>query len=235
VKFGAIESRPYLQNKQSKRILEAAKDVFIREGGAAFSARRVAKAAKLSLGSVQHVFPTTDALVTAMLEHVNDGYEAAYKEMAARLPFNAEQRLHAYFDYLLEDVCRQDTRKFWFGFWALGCHNKHAEWLLERAYHHHCNNVASFIGAARPTLTDARCRELATHLVALIEGLMIFTRTGDRRLSIRSPLIRGVRKTLANMLAVDEPPHPVNPSSASAQRHKAPASTRALPPESRGP
>src|SRR5580700_8043813 len=96
-----IESRPYLNNKQATRILEAARKVFVREGPAAFSARRVAKAANLSLGSVQHVFPTTNELVTAMIEHVNDGYEAAYREMAERLPFSAEERLDAVIGYLL--------------------------------------------------------------------------------------------------------------------------------------
>jgi hypothetical protein len=37
---------------------------------------------------VQHVFPTTNELVTAMIDHVNDRYEAAYRQMAERLPFS---------------------------------------------------------------------------------------------------------------------------------------------------
>ena len=234
VRFGAVETRLYLQNKQSERILQAAKDVFIREGGAAFSARRVAKAAKLSLGSVQHVFPTMDELITAMLEHVNDGYEAAYQEMASRLPFNAEQRLGAALDYLLEDICHPDMRKFWFGFWALSCHNKHAESLLKRAYLHHCNNVAGFIGAARPGMPEARCRELATHVVALIEGMMLLAGMADKELSGRSPLIRGVRQTIWDMLASDASLE-ITPSGASAQDRKGRASARAPRLESPGP
>jgi len=235
VKFGAVESRPYLQNKQSRRILQAAKDVFIREGGATFSARRVAKAAKLSLGSVQHVFPTMDELVTAMLEHVNDGYETAYQEMAARLPFNAEQRLGAYLDYLFEDICRHDMRKFWFGFWALSCHSKHVDSLLNRAYAHHCNNVAGFIGAARPGLSETRCRELATHVVALIDGMMLFTGLGEREFSIRSPLIRGLRKTIWDMISSDAPSQTPTLSAASAPGRRVRASARAPRPASLAP
>jgi len=202
--FGAIESRPYLQNKQSRRILAAAREVFIREGAAAFSARRVAKAAKLSLGSVQHVFTTTDELITAMLEYVNEDYDAAYREMAEKLPFSPEQRLTAALDYLLQDICQADTRRFWFGFWALSCHNKHAELILKQAYQHYCNNVAGFIGAARTHFSDARCSELAEQIIALIDGTMLFTGMEKRPLTIRSPLISRLRTTIWGLLGSKE-------------------------------
>jgi AcrR family transcriptional regulator len=221
VMFGAIESRPYQQNKQSRRILVAAREVFIREGAAAFSARRVAKAAKLSLGSVQHVFPTTDELITAMLEHVNDDYDAAYRAMAEKLPFSPEQRLTAALDYLLQDICQADTRRFWFGFWALSCHNKHAESLLKQAYQHYCNNVAGFIGAARAHFSDARCSELAVQIIALIDGTMLFTGMARKALTLRSPLISRLRTTIWGMLDSkergDEAPIP---SAAFAPRRK---------------
>lgn len=202
MKFGLRENRPYLQNKQSRRILSAAKGVFVAAGAAGFSARRVAKQAKLSLGSVQHVFPTTDALVAAMLEHVNDGYEVAYREMAARLPFNAEERLIAALDYHLEDICVAEQRSFWFGFWALSCHNKNAASLLRQAYRHHTGNVAAFIGAARPSLSEERCLAAATQVVALIEGTMIFTAIAERKVSFKSPLIQNVRRTILEIISV---------------------------------
>jgi AcrR family transcriptional regulator len=198
--FGAKGSRSYLQNKQSGRILAAAREVFIREGAASFSTRRVAKAAKLSLGSVQHVFTTTDELITAMLEYVNDEYDAAYRAMAEKLPFSPEQRLTAALDYLLQDICKADTRKFWFGFYALSCHNKHAELLLKQAYQHYCNNVAGFIGAARTQFSDARCTELAVQIIGMIDGTMLFTGMAKRTLTLRSPLISGVRATIWGML-----------------------------------
>jgi AcrR family transcriptional regulator len=160
----------------------------------------VAKAAKLSLGSVQHVFTTTDELITAMLEYVNDEYDAAYRAMAEKLPFSPEQRLTAALDYLLQDICKADTRKFWFGFWALSCHNRHAESLLKQAYQHYCNNVAGFIGAARTHFSDARCSELAVQIVGLIDGTMLFTGMAKKTVTLRSPLISGVRTTIWGML-----------------------------------
>jgi AcrR family transcriptional regulator len=198
-----IEARPYLNNKQAGRILDAAREVFVREGPAAFSARRVAKEAGLSLGSVQHVFPTTNELVTAMIEHVNDGYESAYRQMAERLPFSAEERLKAIIDYLLADICRSDVRKFWFGFWSLSCHNAQGQGLLREAYRWQTNNVAGFIGAARPHLADADCLRLSTHITALIEGMMLFTGMSNKAMNLASPLIVELRERIWTMINTD--------------------------------
>lgn len=206
MKFGAVESRPYLQNRQARRILDAAQDVFVAEGAGAFSARRVARAAGLSLGSVQHVFPTSDALLGAMLEHVNDSYEAAYQAMALRLPADAGRRLAAVVDFLLADICDPDMRRFWLGFWALSCHNPQAQAMLERAYRHHLANMASFIAAARPDLKAVHCRALAREAVALIEGTMLLAGLDGRPASARSPLIRGARGALLSRLAAAPAP-----------------------------
>lgn len=197
------ESRSYLRNKQSRRILQAARRVFVREGPAAFSARRVAKAANLSLGSVQHVFPTTNQLVTALIEHVNDGYEAAYREMTERLPFRAEDRLKAIIDYLLSDICQADVRKFWFGFWSLSCYNAQGQKLLREAYGWQTNNVAGFIGAARPQLSKEACLRLSTHITALIEGMMLFTGMSNWPLTIKSPLIVELGARIWSMIEAD--------------------------------
>jgi AcrR family transcriptional regulator len=200
--FGSAEARPYLQNKQSRKVLDAARDVFIQEGAAAFSARRVAKAAALGLSSVQHIFPTTEVLLAAMLEHVNDAYEAAYRESAAKLPFNPEARLAAAIDYLLEDLCDPDQRRFWLGFWSLSCHNEHAKALLQRSYRHHLSNLASFIGAAQPVLAESRCLDIAAQVAAQVEGMLVLVHIAGRKLTIRSPLLQGARQSILRLLTV---------------------------------
>ena len=108
----AIPRTDYQGAKQAGRILRAARTVFVRDGAAVFSARSVAREAGLSLGSVQHVFPTIAALMTGMLEHVITGYDLAYRKMVAQLPFSGDARLKAALDVLLRDICRQDTRRF---------------------------------------------------------------------------------------------------------------------------
>ena len=142
-------------NDDRIRVLIAHNNPLVAAGlEAAFSTRRVAKEAKLGLGSVQHVFPTTDSLLTAMFEDLVTSYDVAYQERMAKLPFNGEARLSAALDYLLNDICNPETRHMFFGFWALSCHNRLVETLMQQAYTHHQNNVATFIGAVRADLTD---------------------------------------------------------------------------------
>lgn len=190
-----VDRSDYEGTKQADRILRAARAVFVRDGAAGFSARRVAKEAKLSLGSVQHVFPTSDALLVAMLEYVITNYDDQYVEMVARLPLGSAARWEAVVDYLIEDVFRPDTRRFFFGFWALGGHNRLAASLRREAYEYHRGNLAAFIAAVRPELDEPACRDLATQVAALIEGSMLYTGAAtkpEEREHLRRVLQQGV-------------------------------------------
>ena len=63
------------------RILRAAVNRFTRDGAAAFTARGVAKEAGVSLGSVQHIFPSKQKLLKAMLEFKLTEYEAVFQQV----------------------------------------------------------------------------------------------------------------------------------------------------------
>src|SRR5437764_527458 len=59
----APEHRAFDENSSSLRIAKAAKRVFLRAGDAGFSMRNVAKEAGMSMGAVQHFYPTRDGLM----------------------------------------------------------------------------------------------------------------------------------------------------------------------------
>jgi AcrR family transcriptional regulator len=183
------------------RILEAAVRSFIRDGGAAFSARGVAKEAKMSLGAVQHFFPTKEQLLAAMLEHVVADFRRAFERLETELPYNGEARLLAVIDYLVADAWKPDSRKFFFNFYALSCHNAFAAELLNNTYAHHRHRLAAYIGAARPHLSEQECFDLALQLVALTEGLMVYTAPGARSVTPRQHLAETTRETVLRMLA----------------------------------
>ena len=58
--------RPFDENSSSLKIVKAAKQVFLRETDSGFSIRNVAKEADLSMGAVQHFYPTRDKLLANM-------------------------------------------------------------------------------------------------------------------------------------------------------------------------
>ena len=54
---------------RSQKILEAARHLFIYEGYSAFSMRKIAKEAHISLSNLQHYFASKDDLFRAIMEH----------------------------------------------------------------------------------------------------------------------------------------------------------------------
>ncbi|MCC7463175.1 MAG: TetR/AcrR family transcriptional regulator [Gammaproteobacteria bacterium] len=190
----------YEGTKQAEAILRAARAVFVRDGATGFSARRVAREAGLSLGSVQHVFPTADGLLVAMFEHATNSYDTRYLAMSHRLPLNARARWRTVVDVLVDDVFDAETRRFFFGFWALGCHNRLIAALLKEGYAHHTANLAGCIAALRPELDDAQCHAKACQVAALIEGWMVYTPPGlapGTRSALRRTLTAGIEALLA--------------------------------------
>jgi AcrR family transcriptional regulator len=200
----APEHRAFDENSSSLKIVKAAKRVFLRGTDSGFSMRNVAKEAGMSMGAVQHFFPTRDELMAAMLEYVVNEYEAAYERVFSELPFNGEARLLGVIDYLALDIARPQTRQFFFALWALSCHSPFAAALVEKMYSHHRRNLAAFVGAARPALSEEKCLEAAVQIAALIDGLMLFTAPGAKHFGSRTAVTRTVRAAVEKLLASTE-------------------------------
>lgn len=187
-------------SERGDRILAAAISLFVRDGVAAFTARGVAKEAGVSLGSVQYIFPTKDLLLAAMLERVLADYDEMYGRIAASLPFNGEERLLGVIEFLVADIWRADSRKFFFNFYALSCHNSFAASLLIDTFSHHRRRIAAYIGAARPNFSEEECFNVALQISALIEGLMIYTAPGSKSVTKREHLTQLVKQTLLRLI-----------------------------------
>jgi AcrR family transcriptional regulator len=196
--------RPFDENSGSLKIVKAAKQVFLRETDSGFSIRNVAREAGLSMGAVQHFYPTRDKLMVAMLEFVVNEYEAAYDRVFSELPFNGEARLLGVVEYLALDITRAETRQFFFALYALGCRNESVAALIEEMYSHHRRHLAALIGAARPSFSEEKCFEIAMHVAALVDGLMIFTAPGTRHFASRAALGKSVKASVAKLLAPGE-------------------------------
>jgi AcrR family transcriptional regulator len=192
------------QSSNGERVLKAAKAVFIRDGAAVFSARRVAKEVGLSLRSVQHYYPTTEKLLAAVVDLVIYEFESAYEELYKKLPFNAEARLLGVVDILLTSNWEQDTRRVFYGLYTLSCYKKFAAKLIDRMNRRHTHQLAVLIGAARSNLTEKQCMELAIIVAAILDGTMLFTAPGESRLISKGALSEAVRSSILTLLDASE-------------------------------
>jgi AcrR family transcriptional regulator len=187
-------------DRGADRILRAARRVFVDTGGVGFSARGVAKEAGVSLGAVQHFFRTKDELLAATLEHVLSEFRREYDRLHEQLPFSAEARLLAAIDVLVEDLWQQESRKFFFGFYALSGHNEFAQNLMNTTFAHHQRRFAMYLQAARPHLTEQQCLDLSLQITAMIDGLMIYTAPGSKAITPRARLTELVRDTVLRLI-----------------------------------
>jgi len=194
-----LKRSSYEGTKQADNILRAARRVFARDGAASFSTRRVAREAKLGLASVQHVFPTTESLLEAMVESIVNGYAAAYRDMVPRMPLNARIRLVGVLDYLLDDVRNPDTRSIFFGLWAFGCHSRLIARLLDQGYAFQRDSLAGFIAAVRTDLSDDDCRMVAATVIVMLDGSMIFT-APDSRVIPRNEFLLHLRQSILDLI-----------------------------------
>ena len=201
---GRLRPRSPEFTRKAVLILEAAKLVFLRDGGNKFSARRVAKQAKVGLSTVQHFFSTSEDLLLAMLEYVERVYYVeVFRQLEAKLPLVGAARLQGVLDYLIDGLFEPETRRFYFGFWSLSCHNRRVERFLVECYSNHRDNLAVLIGAANPALPEERCRDIATHVAALIEGLLIFITPAGKHSRKRRAMVQSVKESVWKLLFAD--------------------------------
>ena len=200
--FLAVPHVEHNETQKTLRILRAAKQLFIREGFAKFSARGVAKEARLSLGAVQHFYPTKHSLLAATLEYVVNGYEGGYQKLERIVPAGGKERFVKILDYLLADIWKQDSRKFFFGLWALSSHNKFAAELLHEMYAHHIKRMSGFIAEANPALSALQRHEIAIQIVAMLEGLLLFSRKPGKTLVNRAQMDRMTRTTVMSLIGL---------------------------------
>jgi AcrR family transcriptional regulator len=221
IKSSTARRRPPDDSVGRQRILKAAKATFIRHGGAEFSARAVAKEAGVSLRAVQHFFSTTDLLLAGVLEFLVEEFDELYRELFVKLPFNGEARLLGVVDILLDSNWKQETRRIYYGLYALGCHNKFAAALIHRVLGRHLEMFAALIGGARPHLTEKRCWELAAHLAATIDGAMLLTEAPRDPYVNKAALSRIVKSSLLELLgAAPRKATMVNRSTGRAKRYR---------------
>lgn len=69
-----------------------------------------------------------------------------------------------------------------------------------------CNTRAVLIGSARPSLSESRCRDLALHVAATLEGLMIFIPLAGMRPNKEDEFVRSAKATIWTLLTVDSVP-----------------------------
>ncbi|SHG22694.1 TetR/AcrR family transcriptional regulator [Streptoalloteichus hindustanus] len=180
-----VRGRGAAHDERRSAILDAVFTIVDTEGAEQVSIRRVAERARVSVGRVQHYFPTKDDLLTAAFTAVNDlGASRVHENL--RTADNADDPatvLHAMLSELIPAT--DDDRRLFRVMQAFETHaltRPHLNDRIKRRYEELAGLVALLLhrnAGTRPDSTASASLSRAHELLALTIGLAGLTLTGS--------------------------------------------------------
>jgi AcrR family transcriptional regulator len=167
-----------------EKILEAAKNVLIKEGYGGLTMRNVALGAGTTVGNLQYYYADKDRLLRDMLEYMVTGFFEDFALILQDPKRMAEEKLVAYIDCIFDAFSVEDKGKFYPEFWAWSNHDPVAAKLMEEMYENGFSYLHGIIRQINPKLTAREVKDMTITIVGSIEGLVVFL--GYRRPWARS-------------------------------------------------
>jgi AcrR family transcriptional regulator len=160
--------------ERAREILDAAREIFAREGYAALSMRSVASHIGVSLSTVQHYYKSKEALLEALLLYMMDSYQkqidAVTHEMASA---DRVAQFMAAMEIFLADIKNPMTSGVFVEVWALANRNPYAAKILETIHARERKAVSRLIRNLAPATDNADLDIRAILIPALIDGLLL--------------------------------------------------------------
>lgn len=157
-------------------IIDTAALIFVRDGYAQFSARRVASEMGISLSNLQHYCGTTENLLLSMIRAKIEVFVTQFVAIANDTSRSPEQRFIEVIEQDMEASRDPWIASFSFQSWALAEHDKAIGEHLKSIYETFCQVMAKLIGEVNPQLTSARSEVFAVLIAAQIEGLLFYNK-----------------------------------------------------------
>lgn len=162
--------------KTLKQILTAAREVFVRDGHAGLSLRKVADEAALSVGNVNYYFDSKRALLEATLREALADYVEAHIEQV-------QDSDGAPLEILLDIVTfyvsnARSSHALFFQMWGYAASDEAGKALVRDLYRSVGRLIYALVRAARPDASAERSREIVLQLFSLEEGVKLFIGMG---------------------------------------------------------
>lgn len=157
-------------------ILRAGHRVFIRDGHAGLSLRKVADDAGVAVGNVSYYFETKRALIEAVLcEALADYVEEHIRQFEADRDSPLDILLNVVTFYVSN---ARTSHALFFHMWGFAASGPEAKELIRRLYRPIGRFIYFLVRAVRPEASEARVREIVLQLFSLEEGVKLFIGMG---------------------------------------------------------
>lgn len=157
-------------------ILKAARNVFIRDGHAGLTMRKVAAEAGVVVGNVSYYFPSKRALLEAMLrEELADYVEEHIRQFETDRDSPLDILLNVVTFYVANG---RTSYAFFYQMWGYAGSDESAKQLIRELYRPIGRFIYYLVKAANPSFSDARVRQIVLQIFSLEEGVKLFIGMG---------------------------------------------------------
>jgi AcrR family transcriptional regulator len=168
----------HLPAARRRALVEATLDCLAREGHDGLSIRRISEQAGVSVGLINHHFPSKTALVAEAYRALDDRLAAVFAEALARAPAgsSARKRLGRYIEASFSAPnLDPNILHIWVVFWSLSRHTPEIREVREATY---AASLAVLEGLIGEALREVGRRTTGAHLAAigltaLLDGLWL--------------------------------------------------------------
>lgn len=183
------------------QILSAGHRVFIRDGHAGLSLRKVADEAGVAVGNVNYYFETKRALIEAILcEALADYIEEHIKQFEAGRDSPLDILLNVVTFYVSN---ARASHALFFHMWGFAASGPEAKDLIRKLYRPIGRFIYFLVRAARPEASESRVREIVLQLFSLEEGVKLFIGMGPEDNAALATAERHIRDLALRIVAAD--------------------------------
>ncbi len=159
-----------------EKIIAAARDIFIQEGHAGLSLRKVADRAGIAVGNLTYHFPTKRALLRAMLRESLTEYIEAHLEQFESSNDTPLEILLNVVEFYVRNA--RGAHQFFYQMWGYAGSSEEAKETVRELYMSIGRFVYYLVRAANPKLTDSQIRQATLQIFSLEEGYKLFIGMG---------------------------------------------------------
>lgn len=159
-------------------ILNAALDVLVEEGAAAFTLRRIATRCGMQVGRLSHHFARKELLIQLLLDDLLEHYERMLDETVRQPHLDPAEQLRRMITLVLDDIGTKRTTHVFTELWALSNHNEVVAERVAAFYRRAHANIAAAVAPLNPALSPEQVDVVARFISASLEGTTIFAGHG---------------------------------------------------------
>jgi TetR/AcrR family transcriptional repressor of bet genes len=165
-----------LPDERRLALIEATIECLKKFGHEGLSIRRISAQAQVSIGLINHHFPTKDALVAQAYRHFNSELVGYLERAVAARAGSPREQLRAFFEASFAPPnLDSDVLAVWVVFWGLYRHSKDIQHVQSETYHGYVDLLRGMLADLERQGGELRfnLRLAAIGLTALIDGLWL--------------------------------------------------------------